>query len=117
MDWDYLTTLSLVAVFLAAELYRCFGSRRGVILDLKSDERVAALNSATALIRLEDGNEIAAEIPPCTLCLGRLGIGEEVRVIRGARGYSVDLPWFLRSRRSRLACGCDRVGQGRGLRS
>jgi hypothetical protein len=108
MDWDYLTTLLLVALFLAAEFYRYFGSRRGVILHLKADEFGASLNSATALVRLEDGKEIAAEVPPCTLCLGRLETGEEVRVIRGARGYSVDLPWFPRSKPSRLDCRCNR---------
>ncbi len=106
MDWDYLTTVLLVAVFLAAEVYRCVGSRRGVILLLNVDETSASFHCSTALIRLDDGNEITAEVPPCTLCLGRLGVGEEVRVIRGGRGYSVDLPWFQRSKGSHLNRGC-----------
>lgn len=94
MDLEFLTTVLLVLVFIAAELYRVFWSQRGVILSLKErDAGVLFTAGATACIRLADGNEITLDIPPCTLCLGRLCVGEEVRVTRSKSGYSVDLPW------------------------
>ncbi len=56
----------------------------------------------TVRVRLRDGEEITAGLNCCTACLGRLEIGDEVRVSDSSDGYVVDLPWF-RSRCSETA--------------
>lgn len=97
MDLEYVTLIFLVAVFLAAEAYRMVRGKRGVVLSV-DEGRVgeAALVGVTALILLDNGSKIKADIPACTVCIGRLGVGTEVRVTQSERGHCVDIPWCRR---------------------
>jgi len=47
-------------------------------------------------VRLQGGQEVTAGLNCCTACLGRLTVGDEVRVTDTADGYTADLPWLLR---------------------
>jgi len=109
MDLEFLTTLLVLAVFIAAEVHRVLGSQKGIILRLleAGDEGTSLDLAASAQVKLEDGKEITAKIQPCTMCLGRLGVGDEVRVMRSGRGYSVDLPWLRTMNCSRRGRKCD----------
>lgn len=113
-----MTTIFVLGVFVAAEVYRVVGSQKGVIVGLKFREGAGAWVAlgATADIKLKNGVDITANIPPCTLCLGRLGVGEEVRVMRSERGYSVDLPWFRTIKCSRANRRCELEETDVGLR-
>ena len=67
----------------------------GVILsmnDVGSD--LVTLPSTTATVKLQDGNEINATLDCCTVCIGQLKVGDEVRVTDSRSGYVIDLPWF-----------------------
>jgi len=94
---EYATLIFLVAVFVAAEGYRILRGRRGVVLSVDSGKMgESALVGLRALILMENGAEIMADIPACTVCIGRLSVGTEVRVTSSDRGYLVDIPWCRR---------------------
>lgn len=97
MSFEYATLIFLVAVFLAAEAHRILRGRRGVVLSVDSGQLgESALVGVRALILMENGAEITADIPACTVCIGRLSVGTEVRVTSSERGYLVDIPWCRR---------------------
>ncbi len=97
MHIEQATVLFLVMVFAAAEVYRLVRGRRGVIVS-EDDSGLAgiALPVTSVKVRLECGDEVTATMNCCTACLGRLKIGDEVRVSDSSDGYVVDLPWFRR---------------------
>ena len=95
MNLEHATLLFLVAVFVVAEVFRANRGIRGVILsmnDVGSD--LLTLPSTTATVKLQDGNEINAALDCCTVCIGQLKVGDEVRVTDSRSGYVIDLPWF-----------------------
>lgn len=103
MNIEHVTLLFLVCVFVGAEIFRARRGLRGVIT--AADECCigpAVLPIMTVRVMLERGDEVTAKLNCCTSCLGRLTIGDEVRVADSRDGYVIDLPW-LRRRRSR--CG------------
>jgi hypothetical protein len=94
VDLEYVTLIFLVTVFLAAEAYRMVRGKRGVVLAVAAEKPgEAALVGINALILLENGSQIEAQIPACTVCIGRLGVGTQVRVTQSEWGYLVDIPW------------------------
>ncbi len=119
MDLEYFTSVLLLGVFIAAEVYRAIASRKGFIVGFKvMDEPGQSLSfGTTAHVKLKNGDDVYANISPCTMCLGRLGIGEEVRVIPSGRGYLVDLPWFRTMSCSEQGCHSKPAGIHRGLSS
>ena len=101
MNLEHATLLFLVTVFLMAEIYRVRRQTSGRIIRLDDGGiPVEALPMMSVLVKLRDGREVAAALNSCTACLGRLKIGDEVRVSRTRDGWVVDLPW-LRLRRCR----------------
>ena len=96
MNLEYATTLILLAFFAAAEIYRFKRGLRGVIVSV-SDPGIP-LPVTSVKVRLQAGDEVAAQLNCCTACLGQLKIGDQVRVAPSSDGYVVDLPWFRRSR-------------------
>jgi hypothetical protein len=109
MSLENATLVFLVLVFLAAEIHRALRSTRGVIVSVEEGSLgPVPLPIMKVGVRLDRGDEVSASLNCCTLCLGRLNIGDEVRVCPSREGYVVDLPWF-RSRRSKdagKACQC-----------
>jgi len=109
MSLETATLLFLIVAFVAAELHRVRRGRRGIIVG--SDDAGLGhllLPVVTVKVRLEDGKEIDAELNCCTACLGRLQLGDEVRVLDSRDGYVVDLPWRRHSRcdtETSRACG------------
>ncbi len=106
---EYATVIFLIVVFVAAEIYRATRGVRGVISSVKDIGIDPILLPVTPVkVRLEDGVEITANLNCCTACLGRLKIGDQVRVCRSKEGYVVDLPWV----RNRNCIGSDELKQG-----
>ncbi len=91
---EYATVLFLVVVFVAAEVYRMRRAKTGRIVDFE-DQGVAlvALPMMKVQVRLDDGAIVQAHLNSCTACLGRLQIGDAVRVSPSRDGWVVDLPW------------------------
>lgn len=99
MNWEYITLLFLVIIFAAAEIYRAIHGKRGVILALEDSPVATLLLPVTSVrVKLGDGSEVSARMNCCTACLGRLRVGDEVRVSDTRDGYVVELPWLTRSR-------------------
>jgi hypothetical protein len=97
MDIEQATIVFLVLVFAAAEIFRFMRGRRGVIVcEEDSGFDGIALPVTTVRVKLESGDEVTAFMNCCTACLGRLKVGDEVRVLNSRDGYVVDLPWFNR---------------------
>lgn len=99
------TLLFLVMIFFAAEIFRVARGTRGVLLSLTDpghDLESAALIAAR--VKLRDGTVIDAGLNYCTACMGRLRVGDEVRVTNSREGYILDLPWFQRRASNRQPC-------------
>jgi hypothetical protein len=97
MNIEQATVLFLVIVFAAAEIFRFMRGRRGVIVcEEDAGFPGIALPVTSVRVRLESGDEVTASMNCCTACLGRLKIGDEVRVSNSRDGYVVDLPWLSR---------------------
>lgn len=97
MNIEQATIAFLVIVFAAAEVYRLMRGSRGVIVREEDGGFPGiALPITTVRVRMENGDEVPASMNCCTACLGRLKVGDEVRVSHSSDGYVVDLPWFTR---------------------
>jgi hypothetical protein len=95
MTLELATVLFLVAVFLMAEIYRVKRQRRGLIVALEDPGMsLVTLPVVTVQVRLDDGTEVPAKLNCCTACLGRLTLGDEVRISDTREGWVVDLPWL-----------------------
>ena len=95
MTLELATVLFLVAVFLMAEIYRMKRQRRGLIVGLHdTGMSLIVLPEVTVQVRLDDGTEVPAKLNCCTACLGRLTVGDEVRVSDTRDGWVVNLPWL-----------------------
>ena len=92
---EYATVIFLILFFVAAEIYRSTRGVRGVIASVKDIGIDPILLPVTPVnVMLENGEEITANVNCCTACLGRLQVGDRVRVSRSKEGYVVDLPWI-----------------------
>ncbi len=97
MNLETATIVFLVAVFVAAEIWRVLRGQSGVIVSAHEDGLgFAMLGMGTVDVRLESGEQVSASVNCCTACLGRLQIGDQVRVTSSKEGYVVDLPWVRR---------------------
>lgn len=95
MTLELATVLFLVGVFLMAEIYRMKRQKRGLIVAMNDPGMpLVALPVVTVQVRLDDGSEVPAKLNCCTACLGRLTVGDEVRVCDTRDGWVVDLPWL-----------------------
>lgn len=114
MSLETATLLFLVVAFVSAELYRIRRGRRGIILGADdAGLRHLLLPVVTVKVRLQGGEEIEAELNCCTACLGRLQVGDEVRVLSSRNGYVIDLPWRRSARcegATPATCGADSDG-------
>jgi hypothetical protein len=108
---DHATLIFLVLVFVAAEVYRLRRGQPAVIVAVgDSSFGPLPLPVMQVDVRLSGGAQVSATLDCCTACLGRLKVGDEVRVYRAREGYKVALPW-IRSGNSRSCgetCGCSR---------
>jgi hypothetical protein len=117
MTLEQATMAFVFAVFVAAEVYRCVRGRRGTIVEF--DEPGLGLIPAmvvTVRVKMPEGNEITAELSGCTVCLGRLRVGDEVRVVSSSKGHSIDLPWFRTGKTAQADCR-ERVCRGPVIRA
>ena len=95
MTLELATVLFLVVVFLMAEVYRVKRQRRGLIVAMNdAGMGLVTLPVVTVQVRLDDGSEVPAKLNCCTACLGRLSVGDEVRVSATRDGWVVNLPWL-----------------------
>jgi len=94
MTLEQLTLGFLIAVFLAAEVYRFTRGTRGVIVTVDEPAMpFVALPITNVRVRLDDGREVQARLDACTSCMGHLKTGDQVRVAETREGWVVDLPW------------------------
>lgn len=109
MTLDHATLIFLVIVFVAAEIYRTRSGQPGVIVSVGTTSLgPLPLPLMQVGVRLDSGSEVSASLDCCTACLGRLNVGDEVRVFRSNEGYKVALPWFRsgNSRPGTTRCTC-----------
>lgn len=108
MTIEQVTVVFVIGVFVAAEIYRAKRGLKGVIVAVDSSSLgPVALPVMTVRVRLESGDEVTAGLNCCTACLGRLQVGDWVRVADSRDGYVIDLPWF-RGRK----CGANNTPPG-----
>jgi hypothetical protein len=94
MNLEYLTFLILVGFFVAAEVYRFRRGMSGEIVGLEpSTLGPVVLPVQPVRVRLDAGDEVTATMNCCVACLGRLQVGDRVRVTKSREGFVVDLPW------------------------
>jgi len=98
MTIEQVTVAFLVGVFVVAELQRALRGIPAVIVSVDGDSSgLVDLPVRTVMVRLSNGDVVRALLSSCTACLGRLRVGDEVRVTNSRDGYVVDLPWFRRT--------------------
>jgi hypothetical protein len=98
-----ITTLFLVAVFLAAELYRFKGRITGLIQEIRYlDGDPTGLMGARIQVVTPENGEITAFISSCQMCASPISIGEKVLLIPGPNGYILKSSWTYS--RPRGAC-------------
>ncbi len=94
MSADHATLLFLVGLFLAAEIYRIRRGTRGKIVSMVDTGLLGAVLPITKVrVELAPGESVIADLACCTACLGRLQVGDEVRVRNSKDGYVVELLW------------------------
>ncbi len=97
MNLEHATLIFLVAFFIAVEIWRIRRGQHGVIVALGDDADFPVPLPVTSVqVRLENGSHVKATMSCCTACLGRLQIGDQVKVSPSRDGWVVDLPWFGR---------------------
>ena len=95
MSLEYITLFFLFVFFVAAEVYRIKRGCKGVILAINDYGLPSIVLPAVQLqVRLTDGQDVTATASCCVACLGRLKIGDQVRVCRSKDGYTADLLWL-----------------------
>ncbi len=95
MDIEHITLVFLICLFLIAEVYRALRSARGEIISFEDSEFGFLMSpSLMAKVKLSDGSVVTASVNGCVACMGRLGVGTQVRVYNSSEGYVVDTPWF-----------------------
>jgi hypothetical protein len=108
MSLEYITLLFLFVVFVMAEVYRIKRGSRGVIISVNDYGLPSIVLPAIQLqVRLADGQHVTATASCCVACLGRLKIGDEVRVCRLKDGYTADLLWFKGREGTLQKASCD----------
>lgn len=105
MNVEQLTIAFLIAVFVAAEIYRASRGKRGAIIAINDSGYGELLPVLSVKVQLDRGDLVDASLNCCTACLGKLRIGDEVRVCTSRDGYVVDLPWLRRRSCSSLPKG------------
>ena len=89
----FYTFIALIIFFVAVEIYRAKCYLRGIIIEFcPSITGIDNLILSRLKIKLEDGKIIEAEASRCTMCMGRLTIGDEINVIKSNNRYIVNLP-------------------------
>jgi hypothetical protein len=106
MNIENATLVFLIALFVAAEVFRIIRGSRGVIVSVQDEGLAAAMSVMSVRVKLKDGAEINADLNSCTACMGRLKVGDEVRVSPTREGYVVDLPWIRRGDCQGVSGGC-----------
>jgi hypothetical protein len=98
-----LTTVFLIAIFIAAEFYR-FGQKiTGWIREIRPiDGDPTGLAGACLRVRTSRGDEVTALISGCQMCISRIAVGKRVSLVPGPEGYLVKTAWT--SGQSRHSC-------------
>ena len=90
-----ITTLFLVAVFVAAEFYRFRLRITGLIREIHPvNGDPTGLMGARLQISTSDEGEVTAFVSGCQMCVSRVEIGETVSLIPGPNGYIIKSPWI-----------------------
>ena len=98
-----ITTLFLVAIFIAAEFYRFRRRISGLVREIRPLEGdVTGMMGARLRVVTADAQEVTAFISGCQMCVSRVEIGETVSLVPGPNGYVLKSPWI--SSRRRGAC-------------
>ena len=84
------TTVLLLVLFAAAEIYRLSAPKRGRLI---SCEPIAGgLGGYNAKVELKSGDVADVYISPCVMCAGRLEVGSEVIVHKTKNGLVASVP-------------------------
>lgn len=95
MNLEHVTLIFLIGFFVAVEVWRIRRGQHGVIVSLGDDgDFPVPLPVTSVQVRLENGAEVKASMSCCTACLGRVQIGDQVKVSPSRDGWIVDLPWL-----------------------
>ena len=92
-----ITTLFLIAVFVAAECYRFRQRITGLIREIQPlDGDLTGLAGARLRIATSVAGEVTAFVSGCQLCASRIQVGEKVLLVPGPNGYILKFPWITR---------------------
>jgi hypothetical protein len=95
-----ITTLFLIAVFLAAEFYRFKHRIAGSIIKIQTlDGDPTGFMGARVQVRTAEKGEITAFVSGCQICAVPISIGERVWLVPCMDGYLVSSPWIYNRRR------------------
>ncbi len=94
MSADHATLLFLIVLFASAEVYRLSRGMRGEIVSMV-DMGLPGMGLPVMKVQvlLSRGDHVIADLACCTACLGRLQVGDQVKVRQSKDGYVVELPW------------------------
>ncbi len=94
-----ITTLFLVAVFVAAEFYRFRRQITGSIREIRPlDGDPTGLMGARLQVITSDAREVIAFVSGCQMCVSPVQIGAKVSLVPGPNGYVMKSPWISRQR-------------------
>ncbi len=92
-----ITTLFLVAVFLAAEFYRFRRRIEGSVREIRTlDEDPTGLTGARIQVMTSEAGEVSAFVSGCQMCISPLEVGEAVLLVPGPKGYVLKPSWISR---------------------
>jgi hypothetical protein len=90
-----ITALFLIAVFLAAELYRFKSRITGFVRDIQFlDGDPTGFIGARIQVVTPENIEVTAFISGCQMCASPISVGDRVLLIHGPQGYIVKSFWI-----------------------
>lgn len=97
----FYTFIGLLVFFAVAEIYRAKFLVKGVILEFcPSELGIEELILSRMKVQLKNGQVVESEASSCTMCMGRLMVGDEVSLSKKDERYVVNLPFKMRTKRN-----------------
>ncbi len=90
----FYTFIGLLAFFAFAEFYRARFNVKGVIIEFcPSELGIEEFIISRMKVQLKNGQVVEAEATSCTMCMGKLMVGDEVSLSKKDERYIVNLPF------------------------
>lgn len=102
----FYTFIGLLVFFALAEIYRAKLLVKGVIIEFcPSKLGIDEFILSRMKVQLKNGQVVEAEASSCTMCMGKLMVGDEVSLAKKDERYVVNLPFRVtRKKGKRISC-------------